>query len=92
MLIRERYEQIEHQIYRPCASFSDETRGRDRAEDKCDMRTEYQRDRDRIILRQSHLDMTLDTHHLDMLGRELYLSLHPSHSCIMSKVCVWLRS
>ena len=49
MLIRERYEQIEHQIYRPCASFSDETRGRDRVEDKCDMRTEYQRDRDRII-------------------------------------------
>lgn len=49
MLIRERYEQIEHQIYRPCASFSDETRGRVRLEDKCDMRTEYQRDRDRII-------------------------------------------
>lgn len=49
MLIRERYEQIEHRMYRPCAAFSDETRGRDVPEEKCDMRTEYQRDRDRII-------------------------------------------
>lgn len=49
MTLREQFEQREHQIFRPCASFSDQTRGRDVAEEKCDIRTEYQRDRDRII-------------------------------------------
>ncbi len=49
MVIREEQELREHRIYRPCASFSDETKGRDCPEDKCDIRTEYQRDRDRII-------------------------------------------
>lgn len=49
MLIREMLEQREHEMYRPCACFADMTRGRDRQEDKCDLRTEFQRDRDRII-------------------------------------------
>ena len=49
MLIREMLEQREHEMYRPCACFADTTRGRDRQEDKCDLRTEFQRDRDRII-------------------------------------------
>lgn len=49
MIIREEQELREHRIYRPCASFSDETKGRERQEDKCDIRTEFQRDRDRII-------------------------------------------
>lgn len=49
MIIREILERREHEIYRPCACFADETRGRDRQEDKCDLRTEFQRDRDRII-------------------------------------------
>lgn len=49
MTLREQFEQREHQIFRPCASFSDQTRGRDVLEEKCDIRTEYQRDRDRII-------------------------------------------
>lgn len=49
MVIREEQELREHRIYRSCASFSDETRGRACPEDKCDIRTEYQRDRDRII-------------------------------------------
>lgn len=49
MTLREQFEQREHQIFRPCASFSDRTKGRDMAEEKCDIRTEYQRDRDRII-------------------------------------------
>lgn len=49
MTLREQFEQREHQIFRPCAAFSDQTRGRDIAEEKCDIRTEYQRDRDRII-------------------------------------------
>lgn len=49
MILREYFEKREHEIFRECASFSDETRGRDREEEKCDIRTEYQRDRDRII-------------------------------------------
>ena len=49
MIIREVLEEREHAIYRPCACFADQTRGRDRAEEKCDLRTEFQRDRDRII-------------------------------------------
>lgn len=49
MILREYFEKREHEIFRKCASFSDETRGREREEEKCDIRTEYQRDRDRII-------------------------------------------
>lgn len=49
MILREYFEKREHEIFRECASFSDETRGREREEEKCDIRTEYQRDRDRII-------------------------------------------
>lgn len=49
MNIRELHEMQEHQILSPYASFSDESRGRDREEPQCDMRTIYQRDRDRIL-------------------------------------------
>ena len=48
MLVRERSEQLEHRI--PCggAAFADEA-VRDREEPRCDYRTEYQRDRDRVL-------------------------------------------
>lgn len=49
MTIREEIEKKEHEILSPYASFSDESRGRDREEKQCDLRTVYQRDRDRII-------------------------------------------
>ncbi len=49
MTIREELEQREHMIFRSCAAFSDESKGRKRQEEECDMRTVYQRDRDRII-------------------------------------------
>ncbi len=49
MNIREEQEKREHLILSPYASFSDESRGRDREEEQCPMRTIYQRDRDRII-------------------------------------------
>lgn len=49
MILREYFEKREHEIYRPCAAFADETRGRDRREEQCDLRTDYQRDRDRIL-------------------------------------------
>ena len=39
----------EKQFFSPYAAFSDKTKGRQKAEEPCPMRTEYQRDRDRII-------------------------------------------
>lgn len=49
MNIRERIEQQEYLLLAPWASHSAETAGRDRPADPCDLRTDYQRDRDRII-------------------------------------------
>lgn len=47
--IRERTIEIEHQTLSEYACFSDETRGRKREEEVCPVRTDFQRDRDRII-------------------------------------------
>ena len=49
MTIRESMEQWEAQYLSPYASLSKNTRGRDRKEPLCDIRPEYQRDRDRIL-------------------------------------------
>ncbi len=49
MTIRESLEEREHDILSPFASFSDESKGRDRIEEPCDLRPVYQRDRDRIL-------------------------------------------
>lgn len=47
--IRRIQELREHEYLSPYASFSDESLGRDEEEKPCDIRTCYQRDRDRII-------------------------------------------
>lgn len=47
--IRQKQELREHTTLSPYASFADESKGRDREEEKCDIRTCYQRDRDRIL-------------------------------------------
>lgn len=47
--IREILEEREHKELSEYASFSDETKGRARIEELCDVRTEFQRDRDRIL-------------------------------------------
>ena len=49
MMIREELEALEEQTFSPYASFSAKSRGRDRKEPLCDIRPEYQRDRDRIL-------------------------------------------
>ena len=49
MNIREITEKIERETLSPYASLSEHTKGRDKPLEKCDMRTEYQRDRDRIL-------------------------------------------
>lgn len=49
MNIRIEQERREHQYLSRYASFSDQSLGRDRPEPQCEMRTIYQRDRDRIL-------------------------------------------
>ncbi|MGN0536811.1 MAG: deoxyguanosinetriphosphate triphosphohydrolase [Acutalibacteraceae bacterium] len=49
MNIREQSEQLEHQILSPYAAFSDQSKGRVLDETPCEIRTAFQRDRDRII-------------------------------------------
>lgn len=49
MTVRERIEQRERETLSPYAALSVETRGRERPIDPCPVRTDYQRDRDRII-------------------------------------------
>ena len=49
MNIREKWEKIEDITLSPYAAHSKNSMGRERDEDQCDMRTVYQRDRDRII-------------------------------------------
>ena len=49
MNIRQKMERREHDTLSPFAAFSDQSLGRDRPEEDCDIRTIYQRDRDRIL-------------------------------------------
>lgn len=47
--LRQKQEEREHRILGKNASFADLSEGRDRYEPQCDIRTDYQRDRDRIL-------------------------------------------
>lgn len=49
MTIRETMEQRELEFLSPYATFSVKSAGRDRVEEECDIRTVFQRDRDRIL-------------------------------------------
>jgi len=49
MTLREQQEQIEANILSPYATLSSKSRGRSRPEPKCDIRTDFARDRDRIL-------------------------------------------
>ena len=49
MNIREQIEAKEYQDLSPYAAYSGDSKGRKKAETKCDIRTAYQRDRDRIL-------------------------------------------
>jgi dGTPase len=49
MNIRQEQEMLEHTNLSEYASFSDCSKGRDKFEEQCDLRTVYQRDRDRIL-------------------------------------------
>ena len=49
MILRESLEQREYEILSPFAAKAAETRGRSVLEEKCTVRTDFQRDRDRIV-------------------------------------------
>lgn len=49
MTVRERTQRLEEQILSPYATLSKNTAGRDRPEEECELRTPFQRDRDRIL-------------------------------------------
>ena len=49
MNIRESMEERDLELLSPYAAYSGRSRGRDREEEECDVRTVYQRDRDRIL-------------------------------------------
>ncbi len=49
MNLRQSYEKLEREFLSPLACFSDSSRGRRYPEEPCSVRTEFQRDRDRII-------------------------------------------
>lgn len=53
MSLRERLEKMEFELLSPHASYSSSSKGREVYEKKCDMRTDYQRDRDRILYSKS---------------------------------------
>ena len=59
--IREMLEDREELILSPFASLSRDSKGRDREEPKCDVRTDYQRDRDRILHSKSFRRMKRKT-------------------------------
>ena len=59
--IREMLEARERLILSPFASFASESKGRDREEPRCDIRTDYQRDRDRILHSKSFRRMKRKT-------------------------------
>lgn len=47
--VRNRYEELERNILSPYAALSADSEGRDKTEEKCLVRTDFQRDKDRII-------------------------------------------
>ncbi|SEF73970.1 dGTPase [Caloramator fervidus] len=49
MNLREEYEKLEEKILSPLATLSSKSKGRLKKEEKCSIRTDFQRDRDRII-------------------------------------------
>lgn len=53
--IKQRTFDMERSFFSPYASFSEKSRGRERDEAACEMRTDFQRDRDRIIYCKSFM-------------------------------------
>ena len=54
MVTREVFEKREFEYLSPYAAKAAESRGRKLPEEKCSIRTDYQRDRDRIVHSEAH--------------------------------------
>ena len=62
MTVRERIENTERQVLSPRATLVAESRGRERPEEPCSIRTDFQRDRDRIVHCKSFRRLKHKTH------------------------------
>jgi dGTPase len=62
MTVRERIEQLEGSVLSPRAALASRSRGRERLEEPCSIRTDYQRDRDRIVHSKSFRRLKHKTH------------------------------
>jgi dGTPase len=62
MLVRERIEQVEEAVLSPRAAHVADSKGRERPEEPCSIRTDYQRDRDRIVHCKSFRRLKHKTH------------------------------
>ena len=62
MLVRERIEENERAVLSPRAAHVADSKGRDRPEQPCSIRTDYQRDRDRIVHCKSFRRLKHKTH------------------------------
>ena len=75
MTIRERWEEIERGILSPQACLAVNSKGRERGEEPCAIRTCFQRDRDRIIHCKSFRRLKYKTQVLLLPEGDHYLSL-----------------
>ncbi|HEY5527731.1 MAG TPA: hypothetical protein VIK02_09125, partial [Candidatus Anoxymicrobiaceae bacterium] len=62
MLVRERIEEVEKAVLSPRAAHVSDSKGRDKPEEPCSIRTDFQRDRDRIIHCKSFRRLKHKTH------------------------------
>ncbi len=72
MKIREQYQEVEKQILSPFACLSSDSKGRCIEEKQCDIRTPFQRDRDRIIHSKSFRRMKHKTQVFPYLNNDHY--------------------
>ena len=80
MNIRESLEELEEQYMSPYASLSSRTRGRDKPEPLCDMRPEYQRDRDRILHSKAFRRLKHNTLEVSQIARTIAKTLRLNES------------
>ena len=66
--VKERTYRMEEMFFSPFAQKSAQSRGRAREEDACDMRTDFQRDRDRIIYSKAFLRLKNKTQTISARG------------------------
>ena len=88
MNIRETIEKWEQETLSPYASLSANTRGRERKEPLCDIRPEYQRDRDRILHSKSFRRLNESLAEAIALGHDLgHTPFGHSGEAVLNRLC-----